>query len=427
MISNARNAAATALMQVEKNGAYSNLLLKHIFSSSAFSNEERSLTTAIFYGSLDRMITIDYLLNNLVKKGIKSLKPYTAAVLRTAVYQLLYMEKIPESAVVNESVKLIKHSNEYFNSSLVNAVLRNLIRNGAELPEGDSITELAVRYSCPEWIISSFIEDYGYKNTLLLLEETLKAPPVILRVNTCEISVEALKKRLEYDGITAELIPNSAALRINGGIDIASNQCYRDGLFFVQDLACQHSVEMLAPMPGENLLDLCAAPGGKSFSAAILMKNRGKITSLDFYEKRVDLIKKGAERLKLDSVCAEIGDATVYNARLGSFTAVICDVPCSGLGVLRRKPELKYKSEKQLSLAELEKVQTKILENAAEYTAVHGRLLYSTCTLRKAENEMQIKSFLDKHPAFAVQYEYTYFPYIDGTDGFYCAVLKKER
>lgn len=426
-MANTRRAAAAALMKVENQGAYSNLALKQIFADGDFSSSERAFISAVFYGTLDRLITINYILNSLVKRGVSSLKPYTAAVLKTAVYQLLYMEKIPDSAAVNEAVGLIKNSRERFNASLVNAVLRGLIRNGVQLPSGNSSGELSVRYSCPEWIIESFIRDYGADTAISLLEASLKNPPVILRVNTVKITAERLQKRLAEENIGSELIPGGQALKIIGGIDIAASRCYREGLFFVQDLACQRSLEALKPMPGESLLDLCAAPGGKSFSAAVLMQNKGKIAAFDFYEKRAELIKKGAERLQLSCISAGVGDATVYNESLGKFDAVICDVPCSGLGVLRRKPELKYKADEQLELSDLEEIQARILENAAAYTADGGRILYSTCTLRKAENELQIKTFLDKYPHFAVQYEYTYFPHIDNTDGFYCAVLVKER
>lgn len=426
-MANARKAAATALMRIEKNGAYSNLTLAKIFAENDFSPADRAFASACVYGTLDRKITIDYILGAFLKKGISALKPYTAAVLRSAVYQLLYMEKVPESAAVNEAVKLIKGSKEQYNAALVNAVLRNIIRNGAKLPDGNDASALSVRYSCPEWIVNSFISDYGIETAQALLEETLKSPPVILRVNTLRTTPDQLCDKLAAEGISAETAAGIPAVKVNGGIDIASSRCYKNGLFYAQDIACQRSVERLSPSKGSRILDLCAAPGGKSFTAALLMENCGEVLAFDIYEKRVKLIENGAKRLGISCICAKQGNAAEYTEALGVFDAVICDVPCSGLGVLRRKPELKYKTEKQLDLPSLEKTQAEILANAARYVKAGGKILYSTCTLRKAENEGQIKSFLDKHGTFAVQYEYAYLPHIDNTDGFYCALLVKER
>lgn len=420
---NARFVAAKALVGVEAEGGYSNLVLKNAFSEYGLSPADRSLAAALFYGTLDRKITVDYILNGLLKKGIKSVKPFTAAVLRISVYQLLFMDRIPESAAVNEAVKLIKGSREQYNAGLVNAVLRNLIRNGADLPEGEDTAALSIRYSCPERIIESFCEDYGRENAIRIIKASLEEPPVTLRVNTIRVTPARLCEILGGEGVEAKEIPDEDAVAVSGGIDIASLESYRQGLFFVQDLACQRSIKKLDPKAGERILDLCAAPGGKSLTAALLMKNQGEIKAFDLYEKRAELISRSAERMGLSCISTDCADAEIFNPRLGKFDAVICDVPCSGLGVLRRKPEIKYKDFGESELVPLEAAQRKILDNAAKHTAAGGRLIYSTCTLRKAENEEQIKSFLDRNGTFAVQYEHTYFPFIDGTDGFYCAIL----
>lgn len=424
-MADARKAAAAALVEVETRGAYSNLTLQKLFSGGGFSAEDRALTSALFYGVLDRRITLDFVLSRLIKKGIESVRPYTAAVLRLSAYQLMYMERIPPSAAVNEAVRLVKGSRERYNAAFVNAVLRSLLRGGVCLPQGDDIPSLSVRCSCPEWIVESFASDYGLPDAKALLEESLKAPPVTLRVNTLRITPQALAERLSREGIETKLLDADAALEVCGGIDIAASGCYREGLFFVQDLASQRSIARLSPRPGERLLDLCAAPGGKSFTAAIHMENSGRIEAFDLNERRAELIAAGAERLGLSCIRASSADATRFHAQLGVFDAVLCDVPCSGLGVLRRKPEIKYKADTDFS--GLEAVQRTILDNAARYTAPGGRLLYSTCTLRRAENELQIKAFLDRSGGFALQYEHTYMPHTDGTDGFYCALLVKKR
>lgn len=422
-MANARKAAALALVEVETNAAYSNITLNKIFSKFELSVEDRAFTSALFYGVLDRKITIDHILSRFLKKPISKITPFTVAVLRLSVYQIMYMERIPDSAAVNEAVKLVKGSKERFNASFVNAVLRNILRNDISLPEGNDKKSLSVRYSCPEWIVKSFIDDYGEQIAVELLEQSLKAPPVILRVNTCRISADELMEKLSLEGITAQKIDVLNALSVVGGIDVKHCKCYLEGLFHIQDTASQLTVSKLAPSSGERVLDLCSAPGGKSFTMAQLMENKGELLSFDLYESRVELIKKGAERLGLSCIKADVQDATVYNEKLGLFDAVLCDVPCSGLGVLRRKPEIKYKPIDDLF--ELEKIQEKILLNADCYLKPGGRLLYSTCTLRRSENECQIKAFLDKKANYELQYERTYMPQTDKTDGFYCALLKK--
>ncbi len=422
-MANARKAAALALVEVETDAAYSNITLNKIFSKYELSKEDRAFTSALFYGVLDRKITIDYILSKFIKKPLSKITPFTVSVLRISVYQLNFMERIPESAAVNEAVKLVKSSKERFNASFVNAVLRNIIRNKVEIPAGNDKKSLSIRFSCPEWIVKSFINDYGEKIAVELLEESLKAPPVILRVNTCKITCCELVRELEVEGITVRETDVKNALSVLGGIDVRASECYRKGFFHIQDTASQLSVSKLEPKPLERVVDLCSAPGGKSFTMAELMENKGEVLSFDLYESRVELIKKGAERLGLSVIKASVGDATVYNPDIGQFDAVLCDVPCSGLGVLRRKPEIKYKEVGELS--GLEEIQQKILKNADRYLKKGGRLLYSTCTLRKAENEEQIKAFLDKNTNYELQYEHSYMPQNDNTDGFYCALLKK--
>lgn len=422
---NPRKTALNVLLCIEQNGAYSNIALNRELSKHQLSAQDKALATAIIYGVLDRNITLEFVLKDFIKTPLKKVQPLTLAALKCALYQIMYMDKIPPSAAVNESVKIVKGSRERHNASFVNAVLRNILRTAIKLPESDSIKDLSVRYSCPEWIIESFISDYGIENAKELLKASLQAPEVAVRVNTLKCSVQELIEHLKSEGVSAAESHLSGGVIINGNIDVANSACYKKGLFHVQDIASQTVASRLGAQRGERILDMCAAPGGKSFTIAEIMENEGEIVSCDIYDKRVELIANGANRLGLTVITPTVCDATAHNADLGVFDAVLCDVPCSGLGVIRRKPEIKYKGENDF--AELSKIQSSILENASEYIRSGGRILYSTCTLRGAENSGAIHAFLDKHTDYELKYEHTFMPHIDGTDGFYCALIQKSR
>ena len=421
---NARKTAVTALLKVENDSAYSNIALNSVLNESGLEGSDRAFASALFYGVLDRRITLDYVLSLFIKTPLKKVAPFTLTVLRLAVWQIMFSDKIPDSAAVNEAVKLVKNSREGRNAGFVNAVLRNIIRSQINLPEDKSVKSLSVRYSCPEWIINSFIKDYGYDNALLLLKESLKTPPLTVRVNTIITDRSSLMKELIKQGIPCEETDTENALVITGGMDISGNDLYKSGFFYAEDTASQKAMAVLSPSKGERMLDMCAAPGGKSFTAAQYMENTGEITACDLYPKRTALIEKGAQRLGIRILKSVCQDALVHNDSFGLFDCVLCDVPCSGLGVMRRKPEIKYKPETDLE--PLEKTQLKILENAASYLKEKGRIMYSTCTLRKAENENLVKTFLLEYNGFHKAFEHTFMPHTDGTDGFYCALLVKD-
>lgn len=423
-MANARALAVRALVAVETEQGYSNLVLAQLLGAQELSSADRALTTRLFYGTLDREITLDYILSQFLKTPLKKVKPFTRAVLRSALYQIVYAERIPDSAAVNEAVKLMKKSKESYQSAFVNGVLRNIIRQGYTLPTGEDAQSLSVRFSCPKGIVESFLTDYGLENTLQLLEESLKEPPVYLRVNTVKTTPEELCEKLSAEGIGAKVCEVEGAVAIEGGIDVGQSNAYREGLFHVQDLASQKALAVLNPQKGEKVLDLCAAPGGKTFTMAERMNNEGIVEAYELHQSRVSLIEKGARRLGLSIVRACQGDSSVINKERENWAdAVLCDVPCSGWGVLRRKPELKYRVAE--SFESLEKTQHRILDCAAASLKNGGRLLYSTCTLRRAENEDAVEAFLERHMDFEKKYEHTFFPHIDGTDGFFCALLEK--
>lgn len=421
-MANPRKLAVKALLKINTDSAYSNITLNSLFSESDASPMDKALATALVYGVLDRKITIDYVLSKFLKTPLKKVAPFTKEVLRTAVYQIMFMDKIPDSAAVDEAVKLVKASKESRNSGFVNAVLRNILRAETLLPQGDSLEDLSIIYSCPKEIIESFVNDYGINNAKCLLEESLKSADITVRVNTVKTNVEDFEKEIGIDTLKTDI---EGGLILKSGIDVGKNKLYNDGLFYVQDLASQKAVSVLNPTADSRVLDMCAAPGGKSFTMALLMQNKGEIVSCDLYPQRVELIEKSAKRLGLSIIKTKVSDATVYDEGLGEFDYILCDAPCSGLGVIRRKPDIKYKAFEEFdSLCE---IQLKILKNAVKYLKKGGKLLYSTCTLRKKENEDIVNAFLSENKDFKCEYSHTFMPHTDGTDGFYCALLTNKN
>ena len=413
-MANARKTAVKVLVKIEKEGTYSNLGVAEALKNSELNLQDKSLATAIIYGVLDRKITLDYILSKFLKTPINKTEPFTLMVLRSALYQIKYMDKIPESAAVNEAVKIMKSSKFSRNSGFVNGVLRSVLRTDVEIPKGDSAEDLSVRYSCPLWIVESFLKDYGLADTKALLEESLKSAPTVLRINTVKADISEIEKEYEIKGNSIELTK---------GIDISNSELYKKGLVYAQDYASQRAVEILSPKSGDRVLDVCSAPGGKAFTMANLMGNKGEIIACDLYPHRVELIERTAKRLGLDIIKTAVADATRYNPKLGEFDCVLCDVPCSGLGVIRRKPEIKYNALP--CLEELKNIQLSILKNAVKYLKKGGKLLYSTCTLRREENEKLVISFQKEYNDLCKVYEHTFMPHKDGTDGFYCALFEK--
>lgn len=419
-MANARKTAVKVLVKIEKEGAYSNLAVAEGLKTAELNPQDKALATALIYGVLDRKITLDFILSKFLKTPVLKTEPFTLAVLRTALYQIKYMDKIPESAAVNEAVKIMKSSKFSRNSGFVNGVLRSVLRTEILLPEGDTAEDLSVKYSCPLWIVESFLEDYGLEDTKALLEESLKPAGTVLRINTQKADAEMIKKELGDTPFTQ----NGNAIELVKGIDISKSPLYKKGLAYVQDYASQRAVETLSPKANDRVLDMCSAPGGKAFTMANLMENKGEIVACDLYPHRVELIEKSARRLGLGIINTKVLDATKFDENLGQFDCVLCDVPCSGLGVIRRKPEIKY--TKADDFEELEKIQFSIVKNAVKYLKKGGKLLYSTCTLRKAENEKLVNSLKKEYNDLCLISEKTFMPHKDGADGFYCALFKKE-
>ncbi len=411
------------LSKIEHDKAYSNitldsLLTKYEVNSSAF-------VCALVYGVLERKITLDYILSQFLTQPIKKLNPHVLTILRMGVYQLKYMDKIPVSAAVNESVKLSKKSKCGFASGLINSVLRKVSSTEIKLPVTDNkVYNLSVAYSCPESLVSQFIDDYGYTYTEKILKESVGAVPLFIRVNTLKITPEKLVCELQKEDICAKISDNDDfALEVTDGKSVFKSSCYDKGYFHAQDMASQICIRNLAPQKGDVVFDMCAAPGGKSFTMAELMENCGEIYSFDLYEHKIKLIDNGARRLGINIIHTQIGDASIFNSDLPKADKILCDVPCAGLGVIRRKPEIKYKDFGFID--KLCELQYNILNNASLYLKDKGILMYSTCSLSKKENQNVCERFLKEHKEFKNGGMVTVEP-CHNSDGFFYAKLIKE-
>lgn len=436
----ARQVAFEALLKVHRDGAYSNLVVDSLLKENKDLDErDKAFVCNLVYGTLDRLILIDYNLGLYLNQPVKKLKPELHTILRMGTYQLLFMDKVPSRAAVNESVNLAKVNKSAFAASLVNAVLRRVSDNGVQLPEGgeNSTEYLAVKYSCPEWIIELWADAYGIENAVALAEKALEAAPVVIRVNTTKTTPDELINKLADEGVTAEksdIIPNALIISNTGSVE--ELEAYKEGLFHAQDIASQLCCMALDAKEGETVFDLCAAPGGKTFTIAENMNNTGVVRSFDIYQSRVELIKSGAERLGLDNVYTYLSDASIFNENYGFADKVLCDVPCSGLGIIRRKPEIRFKKKSEID--GLPEIQYRILCNAVKYLKDGGRLVYSTCTLNPQENSQVCDRFLSEHPEFSAVEVHpdlprygegdkylTLMPHLHSTDGFFVAAFVK--
>lgn len=436
---NVRELTLSLLSDCEANGKYVNLSLSSR-RADKLSADERSFLTVLLYTVAERKITYDYYISAISGRSLDKIDPTTLNILRIGMCQIADIASVPDHAAVNETVSLARNPGE---RSFVNGVLRQAVRLKADdklpLPPREKKVSrfLSVAYSFPQWLVKHFISLYGEEDTEKLLQHFNNARYTDITVNLTKTDKDTLIRSFKNEGY--KLIPSvdtSFSIRLSGSVNPKNLPGFDEGLFFVQDAACAVSAEALGVVKGDRIIDVCACPGGKSFAAAILSEN-GEVVSLDIHESKLSLIEDGAKRLGLTGITVGECDATKPRESLfESFDKVICDVPCSGLGVLGKKPDIRHRDNQ--SLQNLPELQYNILASSASYLKDGGALIYSTCTLNPEENERVVERFLEEHKEFsAVDFSIgsiksesgmvTLLPHIHGTDGFFIAKLRKEK
>lgn len=435
-----RQAALLTLERCRKDDAWVSAVLDGVIKKEGLDRRDSSLATALVLDVLQNRTFYDFLISRFCTLPPEKLEKRVLDILRLGVCQLVSLDRIPPRAAVNETVGLCASSGVPRASSLVNAVLRKIAENSDKLPEvpGVGTAEyLAVRYSHPLWLAEHFFREKGYAFTEALFAADNNRAPLDIQINTCRTTREDYLHRLQERAIPYEIPPfPDACISLSGG-SVGELPGFDEGLFFIQDRAARTAVEIASLRSGMRVLDACASPGGKSFAAAMDMDNRGEIVSCDIHEKKLSLIRESAGRLGLELIRTECRDAREFASDYeNAFDAVIADVPCSGLGVLRKKPEIR--SKKAEEIRSLPAIQRDILANLARYVRPGGILLYCTCTILCRENENIIEEFLSAHADyspcdFAVGERhsengcYTFFPHIDRTDGFFVSKLIRKN
>ena len=433
---NVRKLALDLLNKTEKAGQYSNIAIDNAIKANALDKKDSAFLCVLVYGVIERKITLDYIINALSSLSPSKIELSIRNTIRMGLYQLLYLDKIPTHAAINESVELCNKRSRGF----ANAILRNYLRKKDEISfpdkEASPIEYLSVTYSFPTAICNRFCEIFGFEKCQKILASFCEDRGMTLRVNTLKNSREELLELLESRGISASPSPLSpCGISVNRASveEVGLN----DGLCLVQDEASQLSVLALGAKSGDRVLDICACPGSKSFGAAIEMSNAGEIRSFDLHENKLSLVKSGAERLGISIISTKAQDGRCFDPELESYAdKIICDVPCSGFGVMSKKPEIRYKDPSASS--ELPTIQYDILCNASKYLKEGGVLVYSTCTLFPEENEKNIEKFIATHENFelcdfeignikSVNGMLTLNPYDHGTDGFFIAKLTRKK
>lgn len=439
---NAREISLKILLEYEKAEAYSNLLLDSELKKVELSDLDKAFVTKLAYGVITYIRTLDYIISKLSKVKVKKISKPIINILRLGLYQIYYLDKIPNSAIVNESVKLAKKYGHQASANFVNALLRNAGKRQKDdffVDIKDEKEKLAIYYSYPDWIVELYIKQYGIERTKCILESNETELIDCIRVNTLKIARDELLNKLNgfdvKEGRTKDIIYTKNIKRL-----IASDY-FKEGFFTVQDEAPSLVGHIINPQEDEKILDICAAPGGKTSHLAQLSNDKAKITAFELHEHRCRLIEDLCKRLGIKSIEVEQRDATVFSEELiEKFDKIVADVPCSGLGVIRRKPDIKWNTKEE-DIEELTKIQYKILVNASKYLKKGGTLIYSTCTNNKKENDDIVNKFLKENKEFQIgkieniPEEFMKDVYNDGMlelmpdknncDGFYICVLRR--
>lgn len=442
MKNNARRLALKILKKIEMEEQFSHITIKEMLKSSEVTDIDRRFITNIVYGVLENKLLLNYYIRKLSNVRYGKINKEILNILRMGLYQIAFMSKVPDSAAVNESVKLAKKFSPQY-SGYVNGILRSFIRSSGviELPNRDKhlVTHLSILYSHPEWMVEKWIEEYGETFTESLLKSNNETPKLWLRVNTLKIQRNELINRLEAEGVKAipsEWIEEAIMVENLNEHSIETLIGFSEGWFQVQDVSSMCVAKASNVHEGAFVVDVCAAPGGKTTHMAQLMKNTGRIKARDLHPQKLKLIEESAHRLGMDNIETEVFDATHFDMSLKYLAdIVLVDAPCSGLGIIRRKPDIKYNKSIE-DLESLAEIQFNILETASEYVKSNGTLIYSTCTINADENIKVVEKFLLHHGHFklseisdlpGVQSNGTVmlFPNVDQTDGFFIAKMTK--
>ncbi len=433
---NARDLAMHILYDIEYNGAYSNMALKNAFLKNRdLSPVDKGFITRIVYGVVSKKLTLEYIISQYSKIKLKKISKYILIILKMGIYQLKFMDKVPESAAVNESVKLAKRYGHGASAGFVNGLLHTVIKNKIKYPD-DEILRLSYEYSYPESLCRKWCNDFGFDFTKELLIEMNNDAKITLRVNTTKASTEEILK----DNKNFKVSPLYDDALICDGFDVGSSEIYKSGKVIAQDISAMMASLVLSPNSGEKVLDICAAPGGKTTHIAQLMDNSGEVVACDVHEHKIKLIEENAKRMGLDIIKPRLMDATKLNSEFcDHFDKVLADVPCSGYGIIRRKPDIKWKNENTVEICAIAK---EILTNASKYVKIGGELVFSTCTINKEENEERLDEFLKENKNFEIvditenlplelrhkttrDGYVTFYPNVDFIDGFFIAKMKR--
>lgn len=428
-MANARELVLKGLYQIEEKGAYSNKALRDILDNSGLAPADRAFATELLMGVVRNKLKLDHMIAQFSKVRLKKLSPWVHQILRMGVYQMVCREHIPDSAACNEAVKLAGRYAHGAARGYINGVLRSIAREKEKIayPE-DPIARMSVMYSCPMWLTERLAEQYGQTGCRRILEDSHRQHPPTLRVNRLKTTGAELVQTLLEEGIkTRQDREDPWCLYVDGPLHIQSSPAYQKGLYTVQNTSSMAAVRTLAPLPGEIVMDVCAAPGGKTTQMAECMEDQGRILAFDIHPHKIGLIQAAADRLGLTCVEAAKQDAALFQPELEKGAdRVLADVPCSGIGVIHKKPDIKWKRQAE-DIPALCQLQKKILDTVCRYVKDGGTLVYSTCTILREENQDQAAWFAETHPDFHMESERQILTCETGGSGFYIAKFVRTK
>lgn len=432
MIDKVREIALKVLYEVDKNEAYSNIALDEALnkvrkSSQKITNKDIGFISELVYGTISWQLTLDEIIKKYSTIKLKKMSTWILNILRMSMYQIVFLDKVPKSAAVNEGVNLAKRYGHRASTSFVNAILRKVEKKDYEDMKKikDDKERIAKTTSMPIWIVEKLLTQNTKQEVQKICEACNLRPKVYVRINQLKTDGQSLRQELTKDGIIVEeQQENKDFLWLQNAKQIERIKAFEEGKFTVQDEAAGLIARILNPKPGEKVLDACSSPGGKTTYMAEMMQNQGEIVAWDLHEHRIKLVEQTAKRLGISIIQTEVKDATKYQeVYQEKFDKILLDVPCLGLGVIKRKPDIKWKRKKE-EIEEISKIQKEILQTCSGYLKVGGELVYSTCSILKEENEMVIEQFLKAHKNFKLEKNRQIYPN-ENTDGFFISKLKK--